>query len=69
MSDLKNIIFQFISNRSKQNESTTSRHIHRRFDIPILDAEEVLKEFVLKDMIEGFYDDEYQENRYNIKKK
>ncbi len=68
MSDLKKIIFQFINNRSKQNESTTSRHIHRRFDIPISEAEEVLKEFVTKGMIEEFYDDEYQENRYNIKK-
>ena len=68
MTELKEIIFEFVSNRSKQNESTTSRHIHRRFDIPIDEAEIILKEMLANNLVEESYDDEYQENRYNIKK-
>lgn len=67
MTDLKKIIFEFVSNRSIQNESTTSRHVHRRFDISIDEAENILKEMLTNNMVEKFYDKEYQENRY-IKK-
>lgn len=67
MTDLKKIIFEFVSNRSIQNESTTSRHVHRRFDISIDEAENILKEMLTNNMVEEFYDEEYQENRY-IKK-
>ncbi|MBS1268694.1 MAG: hypothetical protein MAG458_01426 [Nitrosopumilus sp.] len=67
MTDLKKIIFEFVSNRSIQNESTTSRHVHRRFDISIDEAENILKEMLTNNMVEKFYDEEYQENRY-IKK-
>lgn len=67
MTDLKKIIFEFVSNRSIQNESTTSRHVHRRFDISIDEAENILKEMFTNNMVEEFYDEEYQENRY-IKK-
>lgn len=64
MTDLKKIIFEFVSNRSIQNESTTSRHVHRRFDISIDEAENILKEMLTNNMVEKFYDEEYQENRY-----
>jgi len=64
MTDLKKIIFEFVSNRSNQKESTTSRHVHRRFDISIDDAENILKEMLANNMIKEFYDEEYQENRY-----
>lgn len=64
MTDLKKIIFEFVSNRSIQNESTTSRHVHRRFDISIDEAENILKEMLTNNMVEEFYDEEYQENRY-----
>ena len=66
--DIKKIIFEFIKNRAMQNESTASRHIHRRFDIPMEQAEETLMELSKKNIIEQFYDNEYQENRYVIKK-
>ena len=36
------IIFEFIKNRTDQNESTASRHIHRRFDIDMEKAEQIL---------------------------
>ena len=65
-SKLEKIIIEFIKNRTNKNESTTSRHIHRRFDIPINDAEKILTSLSEKNIIKGFYDDEYQENRYNI---
>jgi hypothetical protein len=68
MVELKKIIFEFVKNRSIQNESTTSRHIHRRFDIPIDEAEIILKEMLANNIVEEFYDKEYQENRYSIKK-
>ncbi len=68
MVELKKIIFEFVKNRSTQNESTTSRHIHRRFDIPIDEAEIILKEMLANNIVEEFYDKEYQENRYSIKK-
>ena len=64
MTDLKKIIFEFVSNRSNQKESTTSRHVHRRFDISIDDAENILKEMLANNMIKEFYDEEYKENRY-----
>lgn len=64
MTDLKKIIFEFVSNRSIQNESTTSRHVHRRFDISIDEAENILKEMLTNNLVEEFYDEEYQENRY-----
>ena len=61
---IKNTIIQFIENRAKQKESTTSRHIHRRFDIPLEKAGKILLELSKKNIIEKFYDQEYQENRY-----
>jgi len=39
---LEKIIFEFIKNRTDQNESTASRHIHRRFDIDMEKAEQIL---------------------------
>ena len=62
------IIFEFIKNRTDQNESTTSRHIHRRFDIDMEQAEQILTDLSEKKLIEEFYDKEYQENRYTLKK-
>ena len=64
---LEKTIFEFIKNRAHQNESTTSRHIHRRFDIPIEQAQVVLTSLLKKQLIEEFYDTEYQENRYTSK--
>ena len=65
---LEKTIFEFIKNRDTQNESTASRHIHRRFDIPIEQAEQFLITLSEKNLVEEFYDNEYQENRYTIKK-
>ena len=62
------IIFEFIKNRTDQNESTASRHIHRRFDIDMEQAEQILTDLSEKKLIEEFYDKEYQENRYTLKK-
>lgn len=65
---LEKTIFEFIKNRTEQNESTASRHIHRRFDIPMVQAELILTSLSEKKSIEEFYDKEYQENRYTLKK-
>ena len=62
----ENQILEFVQNRHKKNESTASRHIHIRFDIEILDAEKFLESLTLKNKISKFYDEEYQEDRYNI---
>ena len=62
---LQKIIFEFIKNRTNQKESTASRHIHRRFDIPMEQAEQILIELAEKSMIKEFYDKEYEEVRYN----
>ena len=63
---LENQILEFVQNRHKKNESTASRHIHIRFDIEILDAEKFLESLTLKNKISKFYDEDYQEDRYNI---
>ncbi|MFQ5496526.1 MAG: hypothetical protein ACE5DU_01425 [Nitrosopumilus sp.] len=63
-SKLQEIIYEFVKNRTKQNETTASRHIHRRFDIPMVQAEEVLKNLTDKNKIEKIYDKEYDELRY-----
>lgn len=65
---LENIIFEFIKNRTNHKESTTSRHIHRRFDVDMEKAEQILTDLSEKKLIEEFYDKEYQENRYTLKK-
>ena len=65
--DLENIIAEFLKNRAKQGESTATRHIHRRFDIPIDKAEEIMASLLEKKLVEKFYDKEYQESRYRIK--
>ncbi len=65
--NLEKIIFEFVKNRSNQNESTTSRHVHRRFDISMEDAEQFLVKLLEKNLTQEFYDNEYQENRYTLK--
>jgi hypothetical protein len=65
---LEKIIFEFIKNRTNQKESTASRHIHRRFDVDMEKAEQILTNLSEKKLIEEFYDKEYQENRYALKK-
>ena len=64
---LQNTILEFIKNRTKDNESTALRHIHRRFDIPMEKADQILSKLADEKIIEEFYDEEYQENRYSIK--
>ena len=62
---LEKIVFEFIKNRTVENESTTSRHIHRRFDIEMSKANKILVDLLRKKQIEEFYDEEYQEYRYS----
>ena len=57
-------ILEFIQNRHKNGESTGSRHVHIRFDIEIMHAEEILESLSHKKEISKFYDEDYQENRY-----
>lgn len=64
---LQDTILEFIKNRAKDNESTASRHIHRRFDIPMEEADQILSKLADKNTVEEFYDEEYQENRYSIR--
>ena len=49
--DIKKIILEFIKNRTELNESTASRHIHRRFDIDMSKANQVLTHLVRKKLI------------------
>lgn len=65
--NLENDILAYIKNRKNQNESTTARHIHRRFDISMKDSEKTLEKLTEIKIIEKYYDNEYQENRYTIK--
>jgi len=48
---LESTVMTFIKNRSEQNESTASRHIHRRFDIPMDAADRILAKLAEKKMI------------------
>ena len=66
-SELEKIILQFIKNRIEQNESTASRHIHRRFDITMEKAEKILGTLSEKKIVKEFFDEEYQEKRYTVK--
>ena len=61
---LEKTIMTFIRNRASQDESTASRHIHRRFDVSMDMADKILARLVEKKMILEFYDKEYQERRY-----
>ncbi len=61
---LEKTILEFIKNRAIQNESTTSRHIHRRFDVPVETIEQILISLSGKNLLKEFYDEEYQEKRY-----
>jgi len=63
---LEKLVLDFIKNRTEQDESTAARHIHRRFDIPMEDAAQILENLSEK-FIREFYDKEYQENRYTLK--
>jgi hypothetical protein len=65
---LEMLIFEFVKNRTMETESITSRHIHRRFDIEMTQAEEILINLSDQKLIEKFYDEEYQEDRYKLKK-
>ncbi|QUC65553.1 hypothetical protein NsoK4_04775 [Nitrosopumilus sp. K4] len=67
MSILEKTILEFVKNRGQQNETTTSRHIHRRFDIPIEKAEEILTKLSEKNIIKKIFDEEYQEYRFMLK--
>lgn len=63
---LEKTILEFIKNRTKQNESTAPRHIHRRFDILMEKADQFLSNLSEKKIIKRFYDNEYPENRYTV---
>ena len=45
---LETLIFEFVKNGTMETESTTSRHIHRRFDIDMLYVEQILIHFSKK---------------------
>jgi hypothetical protein len=64
--NLERIILVFIKNRKSQNESTAARHIHRRFDISMNDSENILEKLTEIKVIEKYYDNDYQENRYRV---
>lgn len=64
--NLESIILAFMKNRKSQNESTAARHIHRRFDISMNDSENILEKLTEIKVIEKYYDNDYQENRYRV---
>lgn len=64
--DLKERILEFIKNRSEINETTATRHIHRRFGMPEDEIEKIVDELFEKNKIKKIYDKEYQENRFKI---
>ena len=69
MNDEKNVkekILEFIKNRSEINETTATRHIHRRFGMPEEEIEKILEGLFEENKIKKIYDEEYQENRFKI---
>ena len=64
--DLKEKILEFIKNRSEINETTATRHIHRRFGMVEEEIEKILEELFEENKIKKIYDEEYQENRFEI---
>lgn len=64
--NIKEMIFEFIKNRSEINETTATRHIHRRFAIADDEIEKILEEFFDENKIKKIYDEEYQENRFTV---
>ena len=64
--DLKEKILEFIKNRSEINETTATRHIHRRFGMVEEEIEKILDELFEENKIKKVYDEEYQENRFEI---
>ncbi len=64
--DLKEKILEFIKNRSEINETTATRHIHRRFGMVEEEIEKILNELSEENKIKKIYDEDYQENRFEI---
>ena len=64
--DLKEKILEYIKNRSEINETTATRHIHRRFGIVEEEIDNILDELFKENKIKKIYDKEYQENRFEI---
>ncbi|MFB5614513.1 MAG: hypothetical protein ACE5RI_05370 [Candidatus Nitrosomaritimum yanchengensis] len=63
--EIESQMYEFIKNRHGKGETTSSRHIHIRFDIEIAKIEEILNKLVQKEMISKLYDKEYQEDRFS----
>ena len=64
--DLKEKILEFIKNRSEINETTATRHIHRRFGMVEEEIESILEKLFEENKIKKIYDEDYQENRFKI---
>jgi predicted HTH transcriptional regulator len=64
--NVKEKILEFIKNRSEINETTATRHIHRRFGIVEEEIEKILEELFDDNKLKKIYDEEYQENRFKI---
>ncbi|MEK9682257.1 MAG: hypothetical protein VW081_05160 [Nitrosopumilus sp.] len=64
--NVKEKILEFIKNRSEINETTATRHIHRRFGIVEEEIEKILEELFDDNKLKKIYDEEYQENRFEI---
>ena len=64
MERLEKSIFYFIQNRNKNEESTSIRNIHIRFGMDMKEIELILEEFLEKNLISKYYDEQYQEERY-----
>ncbi|WP_428324140.1 hypothetical protein [Nitrosopumilus sp.] len=64
--DVKEKILEFIKNRSEINETTATRHIHRRFGIGEEEIDHILDKLFEENKIKKIYDEEYQENRFEI---
>ncbi len=64
--NIKETILEFIKNRSEINETTATRHIHRRFGIVEEEIDKILDELFEESKIKKIYDEEYQENRFKI---
>ena len=64
--DVKEKILEFIKNRSEINETTATRHIHRRFDMVDEEIDKILNKLFEENMIKKIYDEEYHENRFKV---
>jgi len=69
MEKIELFLLDFIQNRHKNKESTTTRHIHRRFGLEYDDIKSILQKLEQSNLVVPYFDEKYDEYRYIPKDK